>query len=125
MKIYKGWKYTVVTDKDTGISTYDIFNEDGIDWYKMMVELDDRDLKWVIGVKDGFVNWATTKSVNGMNSPAEGGILILTDDFPFPENTFGVRFDGEKFYKEEPVVRTKADIEADLLRLMAELKSIS
>ena len=124
MKVYKGWKYTVVKDPNTGISTYDIFNEDGIDWYEMMVELDNRDYKWVIGVKDGFVNWATTKSVNGMNSPADGSMLILTNDFPFPENAFGVRFDGEKFYKEEPAARTKEDIEQDLLKLMAELKGL-
>lgn len=124
MRIYKGWKYTIVKDEVSGVSTYDIFDENGVDWYELMVELDSREAKWVIGVKDGFVNWANSKSVNGVNSPADGGILIVTDDFPFKENQFGVYFDGEKFYTKDAEARTKADIEADLLKLMAELKAI-
>lgn len=128
MKIYDDWKFTIVVEED--IRVYDVVDSKGTDWYELMVELDTRKEKYVIGTdKNGNVVWVTTGKVSSERAPFEGGSVIVTDSFPTDVNIEkgdSVTWDGYKFsvrYYEAPA-RTKEDIEADLQKLLAELKTI-
>lgn len=126
MRVFSEWKWT--EGIYMGQPIYEIRDPDGTDWYELMVELDDRPEKWAIGVgPTGNVMWVTTGPVSGKYAPLDGGTIVLTDDFEFESGWRGVMWDGEVFSMaptEEPKQRTKAEIEADLNRLLAELKAM-
>ena len=124
MRVFTGWKWTEGVYMTKVI--YEIRDHDDIDWYELMVELDDRPETWVVGIgPNGDVMWVTDGPVSGLYVPVEGGTVVVTDSFEFHENWRGCTWDGKSFHAPKEVTkRTKEDIEKDLMRLMTELKGL-
>lgn len=126
---YENWVWT----NGTALSeTQAIINIDcgNVSWYDLMDELDEQPARWVVCVApEGYIAWATSGPVGGMYAPNEGHTVIITDDVPFQEGDALRNFEwtGTEFLRKEepkPVVRTKEDIMADLIKLQEELKAI-
>lgn len=123
MRIFGKWHRELTMYE--GVSVYDIKSDCGHDWYELMVELDDRPEKWVVGVNpDGGVSWCTDGSVNGIHAPVDDSLVIVTDEFDFAEHFTMTAWDGEKFFKKEPRVRTAEELEEELKRLMLEIQGL-
>ncbi|QOC57767.1 hypothetical protein pEp_SNUABM11_00011 [Erwinia phage pEp_SNUABM_11] len=101
-----------------------------VSWYDLMDELDKQPDRWVVCVApEGYITWATSGPVSGVYAPSEGHTVIVTDDVPFQEGDVLRNFEwtSATFLRKEepkPVVRTKEDIMADLLKLQEELKAM-
>lgn len=124
MRIFKDWKYTVT--HDYGKPTYDIEDSTGTCWYWLSAHLEVRPEKWVVGIDaNGYINWFTAESVYVTYAPIDGGSVVLCDDFPF-EDGHRQRFVEGRWEKlsMECVERSLADVEEDIVKLMAELKAL-
>lgn len=127
MRKFTNWTFSIIFDEEIGSRYYDIKSSEGIDWYDLMVELDNRTEKFVVGTgKDGQVTWVTSGSVNGIYAPYEHGDVIVTDEYPEHMKLGTVIWDGNKFCEKQEAgaSRTKADIERDLKTLLDELKNM-
>ena len=124
MRKFTNWTYEVTTAYG-GIATYDVTASCGTDWYELMVELDGRPERWVVGIdKNGFISWFSDGTVNGTYAPPEGGLVIVTDEFD-PEWQRVKLWNGESFENiPEPPKRTPEEIQADLEALMVELRGL-
>lgn len=127
MRILSGWKRTKGEPVGNGMFFIEITNESGESWYDIMEGLDDRPERYAVGVNpDNRVSWVTEGKLSGVYAPADGGIIVLCNTFNI-EDARNVVFDGHEFVPipvEEPVVRTKEDIMADLIKLQEELKAL-
>lgn len=132
MRIFKNWTYNIAvepaTDSSPEYQFWDVKSADGTDWYELMVELDDRAEKYVVGTQpSGHLAWFSKGSVRALNAPLAGGDVIVLDDYPEDIPLGDLMWDGSKVVKKPEVIveRTKADIEKDLMALMDELKGMS
>lgn len=128
MLVYSKWKFSLATSNDIPMPYYEVEDAEGVDWYELMVQLDGRSERYVVGTDSGGrVTWFTTGKVSGRYAPFEGGDVIVTDNFPADARHGTVCWDGREFHVEqqEDTSRTKADIENDLKRLLAELEGVS
>lgn len=124
MRKFYNWQYSVTYAY--GQPTYDVVDRDGNDWYRLMCELEVRPEKWVVGVNpDGSVSWWADGSVEGTYAPPEGGMVVVCDEFsPSYKQRWVDSEDRWEFIPEVTKARTLEDVEADMLKLMEELKTL-
>lgn len=124
MRKFYNWQYSVT--HAYGQPTYDVVDRDGNDWYRLMCELEVRPEKWVVGVNpDGSVSWWSDGSVEGTYAPPAGGMVVVCEEFsPSYKQRWIDSEDCWEFIPESKPERTIEDVEADLQKLMAELKVI-
>lgn len=124
MRKFYNWQYSVT--HAYGQPTYDVVDRDGNDWYRLMCELEVRPEKWVVGVNpDGSVSWWSDGSVEGTYAPPTGGMVVVCEEFtPSYKQRWVDAEDCWELIPEVKSERTIEDVEADLQKLMAELKVI-
>lgn len=124
MRKFYNWKYSVT--HSYGQPTYDVVDKEGNDWYRLMCELEVRPEKWVVGVNpDGSVSWWSDGSVEGTYAPPEGGMVVVCEEFsPDYKQRWVDSEDCWELIPEVTKARTLEDVEADMMKLMAELKAL-
>lgn len=128
-KVYTGWESRLADDPKSGLSTIQLYDAEGNDWYDLMLELDVRKEPYVVCTQpySERIMWVAGGPVSGRYAPMQGSTVFLADKLPAEQDQSLWRYtDGilSVAEPEKPVERTKSDILADLERLRAELESM-
>jgi len=134
MDIFRGFKWTkgeVLPSGDQYIVNINLPN--GVCWYELSESIDaNKPFKWALGIheEEGWISWVTQGPLYGSYAPNEGIAVVLCDEVPegLPKEPRGFTFDfnTKQFVKNQPkapVVRSKAEIQKDLERLLGELNA--